>query len=214
MPNLFEQLLTQEPPYFRWLYIPPHPPFSPLFFIRVMCAWCVPDPVLAVSPDHSHPSRKERVRAGDVNESVVCDTTVKSCILKFISCGGVRSLDLDRRPWLDRPWSDEIRDERLGPRPCSSPLPDRTRLGEPWASAWINARWRRMVRGRHGSSSPPAASPRSILSAAGPGLLRLVSALRRRRLHRRPLHNSSSSLHLALTWTPGAGRGERESRPG
>ena len=39
--------------------------------------------------------------------------------------GGVGSLDLDRRPWLDRPWSDELRDERLGPRPCSSPLTDR-----------------------------------------------------------------------------------------
>ena len=45
-------------------------------------------------------------------------------MLKFISCGGVASLDLDRRPWLDRPWSDELRDERLGPRPCSSPLTD------------------------------------------------------------------------------------------
>ena len=45
--------------------------------------------------------------------------------LKFISCGGVGSLDLDRRPWLDRPWSDEPRDERLGPRPCSSPLTNR-----------------------------------------------------------------------------------------
>ena len=61
----------------------------------------------------------------NVNESVVCDTTVKSSILKFISCGGVGSLDLDRRPWLDRPWSDELRDERLGRRPCSSPLTDR-----------------------------------------------------------------------------------------
>ena len=65
-----------------------------------------------------------------------------------------------------------------------------------------------MVRGRHGSSSPPADPPRSIPSAAGPGLLRLVSALRRRRLHPRPLRNSSSSLHPALTLTPGAGRGE------
>ena len=60
----------------------------------------------------------------NVNESVVCDTTVKSSILKFISCGGVGSLDLDR-PCLDRPWSDELRDERLGPRPCSSLLSDR-----------------------------------------------------------------------------------------
>ena len=50
---------------------------------------------------------------------------MKSSMLKFISCGGVGSLDLDRRPWLDRPWSDELRDERLGPRPCSSPLTDR-----------------------------------------------------------------------------------------
>ena len=50
---------------------------------------------------------------------------MKSSMLKFISCGGVGSLDLDRRPWLDRPWSDELREERLGPRPCSSPLTDR-----------------------------------------------------------------------------------------
>ena len=34
-----------------------------------------------------------------------------------------------------------------------------------------------------------------------------ASALRRRRLHPRPLRNSSSSLHPALTPTPGAGRG-------
>ena len=47
---------------------------------------------------------------------------MKSSMLKFISCGGVGSLDLDRRPWRDRPWSDELRDERLSPRPCSSPL--------------------------------------------------------------------------------------------
>ena len=49
---------------------------------------------------------------------------MKSSMLKFISCGGVGSLDLNRRPWLDRPWSDELRDERLDPRPCSSPLTD------------------------------------------------------------------------------------------
>ena len=46
-------------------------------------------------------------------------------MMKFISCGGVGSLDLDRRPWLDRLWSDELRDKLLGPRPCSSPLTDR-----------------------------------------------------------------------------------------
>ena len=69
------------------------------------------------------------------------------------------------------------------------------------------------MRGRHGSSSPPTASPRSIPSAAGPGLLRLVSALGRRRLHPRPLRNSSSSLHLALTPTPGAGCGEHHRFP-
>ena len=61
----------------------------------------------------------------NVNESVVWDTMAKSSMLKFISCCGVGSLDLDCRPWLDRPWSDELRDERLGPRPCSSPLTDR-----------------------------------------------------------------------------------------
>ena len=38
---------------------------------------------------------------------------MKSSMLKFISCSGVRSLDLDRHPWLDRPWSDELRDERI-----------------------------------------------------------------------------------------------------
>ena len=47
------------------------------------------------------------------------------------------------------------------------------------------------MRGHHGSSSPPTASSRSIPSAAGPGLLRLVSALRRRRLHPRPLRSPS-----------------------
>ena len=154
---------------------------------------------------------------------------MKSSILKFISCGGVGSLDLDRRPWLDRPWSDQLRDERLGPRPCSSPLTDRewavllsvfaargrfrkSRAALDWVSRGL---LRGLMlggggrcRGRHVSSSPPAAPPRSIPSAAGPGLLRLVSALRRRRLHPRPLHNSSSSLHPALTPTPGAGRGE------
>ena len=56
---------------------------------------------------------------------MVWDTTVKLSMLKFISCGGVGSLDLDRRPWLHRPCSHELRDERLGPRPCSSPLTDR-----------------------------------------------------------------------------------------
>ena len=56
---------------------------------------------------------------------MVWDTTAKSLMSKFLSCGGVDSLDQDRRPWLDRPWSDELSDERLGPRPCSSPLTDR-----------------------------------------------------------------------------------------
>ena len=56
---------------------------------------------------------------------MVWDTTAKSSMLKFLSCGGVGSLGRDRRPWLDRPWSDELSDERLGPRSRSSPLTDR-----------------------------------------------------------------------------------------
>ena len=32
------------------------PPFGPQFFLRVVCAQCDLDPVVAVSPDHSHPS--------------------------------------------------------------------------------------------------------------------------------------------------------------
>ena len=48
----------------------------------------------------------------------------KSSILKFISWGGVGSLDLDRRPWPDRP-TDELRNDRLGRCPCSSSLTDR-----------------------------------------------------------------------------------------
>ena len=55
---------------------------------------------------------------------MVWDTTVKSSMSKFLSWGGVGSLDRDRRPWLDRPWSDELSDDRLGPRPRSSPLTD------------------------------------------------------------------------------------------
>ena len=65
------------------------------------------------------------------------------------SCGGVGSLDLDRRPWLDRPWCYELRDERLGPCPCSFPLADRewasyqfSRRGAGFVNAWTNARWR------------------------------------------------------------------------
>ena len=56
---------------------------------------------------------------------MVWDTTAKSSMLKFLSSGGVGSLDRDRRPWLDPPWSDELSDNRLGPRPRSSPLTDR-----------------------------------------------------------------------------------------
>ena len=52
---------------------------------------------------------------------------MKSSMLKFISCGGVGSLDLDRRPWLDRPWSEELRDERLGPLISTN----RSRVGRP-----------------------------------------------------------------------------------
>ena len=58
----------------------------------------------------------------------------------------------------------------------------------------------------------PQTSSRSVPSTAGPGL-RLVSALRRRRLHPWPLGSPSALLHSAFTPTPGPGCGEQHRFP-
>ena len=153
---------------------------------------------------------------------------MKSSMLKFISCSGVGSLDLDRRPWLDRPWSDELHDERLGPHPCSSPLTDREwavllslfavrgRLRKSRTALLVS---RGLLRGltlggggRCGGVLP-ATPPWSVPGAAGPGLLRLVPTIRRRQLHPRPLRNASSSVRPAFTPTPGAGCAEHHCLP-
>ena len=122
----------------------------------------------------------------------------------------------------------KLSDERLGPRPRSSPLTDwewavllshlvvggrlRTALlvssGLLHGLTLVGGGGGGAARQCTGSRGPLAAPPWSVPGAAGSGLLRPVPTIRRRLLHPWSLRSASSSLRPAFTSTPGAGRAE------
>ena len=61
--NLFQELLSQKPSDLRWFHIAPHSLLNPPLLLWVVVTRYAPDPILGVSADHLHPSRKEMVLA-------------------------------------------------------------------------------------------------------------------------------------------------------
>ena len=65
MPHLLQQFLAQKPPYLPCLNISLHPLLYLQFLLSIVRARRFPDAVCAMSRDHSHPSREERMRTGE-----------------------------------------------------------------------------------------------------------------------------------------------------
>ena len=69
MPHLLQQFPAQKPPYLPQLDISTHPILYLQFLLGIARARLFPEEVCAMSRDHSHPSREERVHTGECEET-------------------------------------------------------------------------------------------------------------------------------------------------